>query len=344
MDRVLEIGSYSAGFFGRLFVQNGHEVTRIETAQPPAWASSEAMTTFLHAGKERIHANSKDFADLAAKADIVVLEASSADHAASFGIDRWVSPIKVVISPFGLTGPKRNWRATPHTLLAMAGYTQIIGDAGRAPLSLPGHYVEFQTAQFAFTAANACRFSKESKLIDVSMYESLLALSQFTTVMWSCAGRVRSRHGSDFYWVVPSNLFRCLDGWVYINTVPTFWDAITVFLELPELAIDPRFSDNDLRMQHRDALHELIGDALISVTKREIRARATAARIPAGVVQSFGEVLTDKHLAQRDFWQNIRALDHKILTSPCSGFQVNNRARGNFALKHVVTHEHESNE
>ena len=100
--------------FGRLFVQNGHEVTRIETAQPPAWASSEAMTTFLHAGKERIHANSKDFADLAAKADIVVLEASSADRAASFGVDRWVTPIKVVLSPFGLTGPKRNWRATPH--------------------------------------------------------------------------------------------------------------------------------------------------------------------------------------------------------------------------------------
>ena len=102
------------------------------------------------------------------------------------------------------------------------GYTQIIGDAGRVPLSLPGHYVEFQAAQFAFTAANACRFSNESRLIDVSMYESLLALSQFTTVMWSCAGKVRSRHGSDFYWVVPSNLFRCADGWVYINTVPTF--------------------------------------------------------------------------------------------------------------------------
>ena len=85
MDRVLEIGSYSAGFVGRLFVQNGHEVTRIETAQSPAWASSEAMTTFLHAGKERIHANSKDFADLAAKADIVVLEASSADRAEQGG-------------------------------------------------------------------------------------------------------------------------------------------------------------------------------------------------------------------------------------------------------------------
>lgn len=344
MDKILEIGAYSAGFVGRLFVQNGHEVTRIESARPPAWASAEAMTAFLHAGKERIQAGPKNFAALASAADIVILEASSADHAASFGFDQWTTPVKVVISPFGLTGPKRNWRATPHTLLAMGGYTQIMGDAGRAPLSLPGHYVEFQAAQFAFTAANACRFSNESKLIDVSMYESLLALSQFTTVMWSCAGRVRSRHGSDFYWVVPSNLFRCADGWVYINTVPTFWDAVTLFLELPELAIDPRFSDNDLRMQHRDALHQLISKALISATKREIRERATAARIPAGVVQTFGEVLADEHLAQRNYWQEVTALDGKNLTSPSLGFQINNRARKPLALQRVVSHEHNSNE
>ena len=102
------------------------------------------MTAFLHAGKERVQAGPKNFAALASAADIVILEASSADHAASFGFDQWTTPIKVVISPFGLTGPKRNWRATPHTLLAMGGYTQIIGDAGRVPLSLPGHYVEFQ--------------------------------------------------------------------------------------------------------------------------------------------------------------------------------------------------------
>ena len=75
--------------------------------------------------------------------------------------------------------------------------------------------------------------------------------------MWSCAGRVRSRHGSDFYWVC---LATCFVVWTDGSTLTRcqLWDAITVFLELPELAIDPRFSDNDLRMQHRDALHELM--------------------------------------------------------------------------------------
>ena len=344
MDKVLEIGGFSAGFCGRLFVQNSHQVTRIETHQPPAWASDTAMSLFLHAGKKQVQIDTKDLAELASNADIVILEAASADEAIAYGFEQWSAPIKVVITPFGLSGPKRNWRATPHTLLAMGGYSQIIGDAGRAPLSLPGHYVEFQTAQFAFTAANACRFAKVSNEIDVSMYESLLALSQFTTIMWSCAGKVRSRHGSDFYWVVPSNLFPCADGWVYINTVPTFWDEMTVFLGLPELIIDPRFSNNDLRMHNRDALHELVAAALSPLSKGEVRERATAARIPAGVIQTFGEVLSDEHLAERDYWQQVKTLDQQYFTSPSLGYRINQRPQPQFEMQEMTSYKDMSDE
>ena len=339
MDRILEIGAYSAGFCGRLFAHAGHAVTRVESTQPPAWASQDAMSLFLHPGKRRLYADPSRFGDLAAEADIVILEAETAEAAYALGFEHWTTPVKVVITPFGLTGPKRNWRATPSTLLAMGGYSQIIGDAGRAPLSLPGHYVEFQGAQFAYTAANGCRFAGESNTVDISLYESLLALSQFTTVMWSCAQRVRSRHGSDFYWVVPSNLFACADGWVYINTVPTFWDAMAAFLELPELTIDPRFTDNDLRMQHRDALHALIANALGAVSKAEIRRRSVAARIPAGVVLTFDEVLADEHLAERGFWQRVENSDGRHYASPSLGFCINGRARKSMTLQKIEADE-----
>ncbi len=335
MDRILEIGGYSAGFCGRLFAQAGHAVTRVESMQPPAWASQSAMSLFLHPGKRRLHADASRLAELAAQADVVIIEAPTADAALAFGFEHWTTPVKVIITPFGLTGPKRNWHATSSTLLAMGGYSQIVGDADRAPLSLPGHYVEFQGAQFAYAAANGCRFAGESNTVDISLYESVLTLSQFTTVMWSCAKRVRSRHGSDFYWVVPSNLFACADGWVYINTVPTFWDAMTTFLELPELIIDSRFADNDLRMQHRDALHELIAQALVTVSKAEIRERSIAARIPAGVVLTFDEVLEDEHLAEREFWQSIKNSDGRDYRSPGLGFCIDGRARAPMALQKV---------
>ena len=52
--RVLEVGGYAAGYAGRLFVRAGFDVLRLETEAPPAWASAEAMTSFLHAGKQRL--------------------------------------------------------------------------------------------------------------------------------------------------------------------------------------------------------------------------------------------------------------------------------------------------
>ena len=318
MDRVVEIGGFAAGYCGRLFAQAGHEVVRIEPSTPePAWVRPEAMALFLHPGKRRLRTDDGGLiAELAARADIVIAEAKDADGIDALGFDHWRTPVKAAITPFGRTGPKRNWQATPNVLLAMGGYTNLMGDPGRAPLSLPGHYVEFQSGGFAFAAANACRLAGERNAIDIGMLEVVMALSQFTTVMWHCGGVIRSRHGSDFWSVVPTNLYRCADGWVYINIVPTFWDPFTVFLERPELAIDGRFGTNEKRMQNRDALNELIAEFLAPLPKRDIQRRADDCRIPLGLVQTFDDVLADPHLALRDVWQTVASPDGKALHSP----------------------------
>ena len=321
---MLEVGGHSARYCGRLFVQTGHSVTRVNSLSKPGWASELAMDLYLDAGKTFLDSMRRDVLE---SSDVIIVEADSADEAINLGIEDLKDSIVVAITPFGLTGPKRNWRATPSTLLAMGGYTQLMGDEGRMPLTLPGHYVEFQAAQYAYTAATACLFAGEKKLIDVSMYETLLSLSQFTTVMWTCSKMIRGRHGSDFYWVVPSNLFECSDGWVYINIVPTFWDALALFLDKPELTLDERFSDNTLRMTNRDAIHEIVASVLIDWNKRYVRERATSFRIPAGVVQTFDEVLKDEHLRTRDFWQTVEDEDGAMYLSPSLPFRIDKSDR-----------------
>ena len=324
MDRVLEVGGYAAGFCGRLFAQCGAEVARVEAAPAaPAWVGDEAMDLHLHGGKRRLRIEDADLiAELADRADVAIVQAETADALAALGFDDWRTPVRVAITPFGRTGPKRNWRATNHTLLAMGGYTYLMGDPERAPLSLPGHYPEYQSAGFAFAAANACRLAGESKTIDIGMLEVVMALSQFTTVLWHCAGVIRSRHGNDFWSVVPTNMFRCADGWVYMNIVPMFWDAFTVFLGQPELALDERFASNEARMRHRDALHDLIREALAPRAKADIAAAAEACRIPLGVVQSFGEVLADPHLQGRGMWQSVATADGRRARSPRPPWRV----------------------
>jgi len=307
MDRVLEIGGFAAGYCGRLFAHSGYDVVRIESLPAPrGWVSQAASDYYLHAAKRRVETSDPSLiARLAAEADIVIAEAATADSLVALGFNGWQTPVKVSITPFGATGPKRNWQATPSVILAMGGYTNLMGDPDRAPLTLPGHYPEFQSGAFAYTAANACRIAKQKNTIDIGMLEVVMALSQFTTVMWHCAKTIRSRHGNDFWTVVPTNLFRCMDGWAYLNIVPTFWDAFAIFLKRPELLIDQRFKSNDLRSQNRDVLHRIIADTIADMARSEIEQRAAECRVPVGVVQTLSEVLDDPHLKQREFWHSV---------------------------------------
>ncbi len=291
------------------------------------------MDLFLHHDKRRVATFDHDLiANFANKADVALVDGESADEITRLGFESWETPIKVSITPFGLTGPDRNRAATNATILALGGYTNLMGDPERAPLSLPGHYVDFQSGGYAYTAASACLLGNREDAIDIGMLEVIMSLSQFTTVMWTCGQRVRSRHGNDFWSVVPTTLFRCKDGWIYINIVPQFWDPFTTCIDLPELTLDPRFSTNGLRMTNRDALHEIIADAFIQWTRSEIQQRAESARIPLGAVLSFPEVLSDPHLKARNMWQRISYNDGDSVLSPRPPFVMTGINRDDLAL------------
>jgi len=120
-------------------------------------------------------------------------EADGAAAIKTAGFDDWSAPVRVALTPFGRTGPLCDAPATASTLLALGGYTAIAGDPDRAPLTLPGHYVEFQSGGYAFAAANAARLAGERHAIDIGMLEVIASLSQFTTVLWSCKGEIRQR-------------------------------------------------------------------------------------------------------------------------------------------------------
>ena len=346
-DRILEIGGYAAGYAGRLFAHAGADVVRVQGQNPPAWASAQAMQIYLHADKRQVTiADANILKSLAEAADVVICHLETADEVMQLGIQEWRCPVKVVLTPFGLTGPKRNWQATPSTLLAMGGYTAVIGDADKAPLSLPGHYVEFQAGALAYTAASAALFTgkglagkglaakgqntqeanqENTEVVDISLFETIMSCSQFSTTLWHCAGEMRSRHGSDFWFVEPSELYPCADGWVYVNIVPQFWDPFCVFLGLPELSVDERFSDNDKRRANRVALHAIVAKQLKDQTKAELDQKVAECRVPVGVVKTLQEVLDDSHLRERQHFYHVAHSEQEVKV-PGTSFRINQQA------------------
>ena len=169
----------------------------------------------------------------------------------------------------------------------MAGFWQRIAGNGRL------HRIDGR-------AAAAC-------VLDVSMWESVLSLSQFTTILWTFSGRVRARNGNDWDSLAPLSLFRCADGWFVVNIVPNFWEPFTLMLGRPELLLDTRFATNDARMENKPALYAIIAETLGKCTMAELLARGQReARVPTGIALSLQQVLDDEHLRERGAWDTVR--------------------------------------
>ncbi|MPZ99538.1 MAG: hypothetical protein GEU80_09440 [Dehalococcoidia bacterium] len=339
--RVLEVGGGpAAGYCGKLFARWGAEVIAVQRAEPlMASPADRSLDHYLHHGKQRValdytREEGRDLLDrLAGQCDVLVtdepariieplrlLEAGEAGPPA----------VRVAITPFGLDGPYRDWEATPATLLALGGYTALMGDPGRAPLTLPIRYLEYQSGQLAYTAALAAHLGGRSvpdapTVIDIGMLEVLASLSQFTTVMWTYAGRIRSRHGNRWENLHPTTLLPCADGWYGVNALPAFWPAYCYLIGHPELVDDPRFASNADRMEHADELDAIAFEAFEGKTRRQLLAEAQEQwRVPIGAALTFPELLEDDHLAARGFWE-AADVDGKRVRMPGSGFRLAGR-------------------
>lgn len=325
---VLEIGSNSAaGYCGRLFVLEGFQVTRID--QPKAAdlsTANRAQELYLHAGKTRLTLdldNDSCFSvleNLVKECELLIVDETPArlDQLKLLSLVNSNPQLLIIsITPFGLTGPYRNWQAHKSILLGMGGYSHLIGDPDKAPLTVPGFYAEYQAGQYAFVAALASLTARNSdgvsevrvnevSVIEVSVLECVQSLSQFTTVMWSCSGAIRGRSGFAWTNIHPIGMYPCKDGWIAINVVPQFWDNFLLMLNKPELAFDERFENSELRLQNQKELDEIIKQCFASSTMDELLISGQEVfRVPTGSLYNMDRALKDEHLAARNFWNVI---------------------------------------
>ncbi len=314
--RVLEISDEegAAAWCGQLFVRAGFAVTKAASSRRPGPEPHREL--FLNAGKARVQAElgRADLAELAAAHDIVVTDASAADTR-RHGLLDLPAPIVVSITPFGLTGPYADWAATDATLLALGGHTFLSGDAGRAPLTLPGRYPSYQAGSFAFVAAGSTLLARAQARIEVSVLECLATLHQFTDTMWTEDGVVRGRHGNRWANLHPLTLLPAPDGWFMVNITPNFWAQFTRMIGRPELA-DPGhpWSVSENRVRDADEIDQVIHGALGRWPKKQVFLEGQGTwRVPTAYLQTMGEVLDDEHLAERGFWQRLDTADGSVV-------------------------------
>ena len=322
--RVLEISNSegAAAFAGKLFQRWGAEVIRIESDERIAPTPHSDM--YVNGGKSRVAIdfgdpqNLEELSAIAETSDIIIsdLSPTQIDDFSLLEMGGARTCARIFITPFGRSGPYKDFKATPATLNALGGSTWLSGDAEREPLTLPGQYCYYQAGSIAYVnAMSQWLYGKSLTTIDVSVIETLASLHQFTDVMWIFEKSVRSRHGNRFQTLCPTTLLPASDGWVGMNILPNFWAPFALWIGGSELADREDIFLNSDRMSREDEIEDLITEFLRDKKVRDILKDGQETwRVPIGITVPLDEIFDDEQLVSRKYFKEIKSDTGSFLT------------------------------
>jgi formyl-CoA transferase/CoA:oxalate CoA-transferase len=210
------------------------------------------------------------------------------------------------IGAFGRTGPLSNEPGYDPLMQAAAGIMSVTGEPDRPPVRVGASLVDLGTGVWAALAVVAALHEGEGRTLDLSLYETSLSLVHYQLTDVLAGGEPPRRHGTAFPLIVPYQVFPTTDGQLMIvagndRLFAKLCDAVGA----PELAADPRFATNPLRVEHRDELIPLLEQATTAHTTADLLAGLRGAGVPAAPVQHLGEVARHEQLHALGILQEV---------------------------------------
>jgi len=203
------------------------------------------------------------------------------------------------VTGFGQTGPYRSRAGFATIAESMSGLAAISGEEGGQPLLPAIALTDEVTGVVAAFATMVALRSGVGQVVDVSLLESLFQLMGPLISLYELTGQMQPRLGSGLPYSVPRGTYLCSDGkWIGVSTSS---DSVAArVLKLLGVGDDPRFTTFAARMEHRDALEEVMTDWCAHRTQADVIEAFTAAEAAIGPVMSMADIAVDPHYAARD--------------------------------------------
>ena len=326
--RVVEMGSLLAGpFCGQLLADFGAEVIKIE---PPGkgdpmrqWGRhrKEGRTLWwpiIARNKKSVTLNlrEEEGQELARRlisgADVVV------ENFRPGTLERWglgyedlsvLNPglVMVRVSGYGQTGPYKDQAGFGAIGESMGGIRHVTGFSDRPPPRVGISLGDSLAATFGALGAVTALFHREARggsgqVVDVGIYEAVLALMESTIPEYALAGHVRGRTGAILPFVAPSNTYPTADGdYVVIGAnADTVFGRFARAVGHPEWADDERYATHHARGEHQEELDEMISAWTRERAVDEALEVMMEAGVPAGKLFTAKDMVEDPHYAARE--------------------------------------------
>jgi len=234
--------------------------------------------------------------------------------------------IVVSITPFGQTGPYRNYKSSDLIIMAMGGLMSLIGEPGKAPLRVSLPQSPMWAGMYAAAGALAAHYHREAtnigQHVDVSMQSSMLWAMAHAPAFWATNRVSPQRDGSrvtgrSMTGARMRAIYECKDGYlnfiIYGGTAGRRSNqALVQWMAEHGLATErllnkdwSRFSIQTSTQAEIDEIEEPAAKLFRLYRKSEFLDQAFKRDIMGYPVANAHDILNDPHLNDREFWRSL---------------------------------------
>jgi CoA:oxalate CoA-transferase len=227
-------------------------------------------------------------------------------------------------SGFGHTGPYAQLAAYDLIAQAMGGVMSLTGHPGSPPTRVGTSIGDIAAGLFTAVGINAALVHRArtglGMKVDVAMLDCQVAISENAIVRHFAGespGPIGARHPA----IAPFDAFPTRDRPIVIAVADdAAFRRLCAALGRVELAADPRFASNALRLEHQQALKDALSEALATRSGAEWIAILREAGLACGPIQRVEDVVRDPQVAARNMIVEVE--DPKAGTVPLFGCPI----------------------
>lgn len=206
------------------------------------------------------------------------------------------------ISGFGQEGTYAEFPASDTIIQAMSGVMSLVGEADGPPLRVGFPLIDMAAASSAVQAILLVLYGRlsgrEGATIDISLMAAALAMMGAGFTRYLASGKTPQRQGNQNTNLAPAGAFKTSDERYLSIAVlrDSHWTKFCSAMEFGDLAEDPRFVTNALRVENRAVLDDIIVPMFASQPAALWLERLRAADILCGPINDFADIAADKSL------------------------------------------------
>ena len=246
---------------------------------------------------------------LLAKCDVLV-ENFKVGDLARYGLDwaqlkgefPWL--VYCSITGFGQTGPYAPRAGYDYLAQGLGGIMSLTGAPDGPPMKVGVGIADLMCGMYATVAILAALRHRDAtghgQHIDSALLDTQVAWLANEATNFLLSGQVPKRQGTEHPNIVPYQTFATADGYVILAVGnDAQFQKWCRFAGATELAADPRFATNSLRVEHRRELYARMPEHMRAKTTAEWVAGLAGIGVPCGPVNTLDQVFADPQVQAR---------------------------------------------